>query len=183
MRVGIISFGSVWRRRFGRDAADPERFRRAAYFNTSGVVVNGRMVHHRKIAGHVRFNGVGGFNPHYPQRMIGSIFECDGPCIWNGQNKVFFGRRLDYPERPDCFLVAIRSAEFGLVSVGANGWKSDDAWLISFSEWRGRQELLMLLPPDGWVQTELGRAALSPDSLRPWVNSLELCEVNASEVL
>jgi hypothetical protein len=174
MLVGVTGFGSVWRRRFGRGAHDPERFRRAAYFNTTGVWVNGCIVRHRKIAGHVRFNGIGGFNPYCPQRMIGSVFECDEPQIWNGQNKVFFGRRLDHPELPDYFLVAIRSPEFGPMDVGGDGWKSDDAWLISLSEWRDHQEALLLVPPDGWVRTSLGRLLLERDTMRPWVRKLKI---------
>jgi hypothetical protein len=169
MLVGITGFGSIWRRRFGRDAHDPECFRRAAYFNTTGVRVNGPVVCHRKIAGHVRFNGVGGFNPHHPQRLLSSVFQCDEPQIWNGQNKLFFGRRLEHPEVPDYFLVAIRSAEFGHIDVGAEGWKSDGCWLISFSEWRDRQEALLLVPPDGWVRTSLGQLIMQRDPARPWV--------------
>jgi hypothetical protein len=183
MLVAITSFGSVWRRRFGRDAGDPERFRRAAYFNTTGVTVNGRIMRHRKIAGHVRFNGVGGFYPYYIERMIGSVFECDEPCIWNGQNKVFFGRRLDHAERPDYYLLAIRSVELGFVNVGTDGWKSADAWLISFSEWQDQQEIMMLLPLDGWVRTNLGRVVIQQDGLRPWASRLKLNEVGNNEVL
>lgn len=174
MLVGITSFGSVWRRRFGRDPGDPERFRRAAYFNTTGLHVNGRVVRHRKIAGHVRFNGVGGFHPYYVERMIGSVFECDEPSIWNGQNKVFFERRLNHTEPPDYFLVGIRSAEFGLVSVGTEGWKSANTFLISFSEWGDTQELLMLLPPNGWVRTSLGRLFLECDAARPWIRKSKI---------
>jgi len=90
MRVAITGFGSVWRRRVEESLSDPRRFQKVAYFNTTGVMVNGKIVRHRKIAGHVRFNGAGGFNPNYPQRMIGKVFECDEPCVCNGQNKVFF---------------------------------------------------------------------------------------------
>lgn len=176
MLVGITGFGSVWRRRFGKERDNFERFRRAAYFNTTGVAVNGSLVRHRKIAGHVRFNGAGGFNPHSPRRLVGSVFECDEPCIWNGQNKVFFGHRLIHPESPDYFLVALRSDEFGRISVGENSWKSDRSWLISFSEWQHQQELLMLLAPDGWVCTGLGRVVLSPDATRPWVRKLMISE-------
>jgi hypothetical protein len=169
MLVGITSFGSVWRRRFRTSSDDSQRFRRAAYFNTTGVAVNGEIVRHRKIAGHVRFNGVGGFNPYYPQRVLGSVFQCDEPAIWNRQNKVFCVRKLDHPERPDYFLVAVRSAEFGSVRVGTESWKSDDTYLISFSEWRDTQELLMLMSPNGWVRTQLGRVVMLHDGLRPWV--------------
>jgi len=79
MRVAITGFGSVWRRRVEESLSDPRRFQKVAYFNTTGVMVNGKIVRHRKIAGHVRFNGAGGFNPNYPQRMIGKVFECDEP--------------------------------------------------------------------------------------------------------
>lgn len=176
MRVGITGFGSIWRRRFGRDADDPDRFRRAAYLNTTGVCANGRVMRHRRIAGHVRFNGVGGFNPHYPHRAIGSVFECDEPCVWNGQNKVFFRRRVDHAQPPDFFLVAIRSAEFGRMSVGTKGWRCDSAWLISFSEWRDQQELLLLMPPDGWVRANLGRVTLQRDPVGPWARKLKISE-------
>lgn len=176
MLVAISSFGSVWRRRFGTDLGDPARFRRAAYFNTTGVSVNGRVVRHRRIAGHVRFNGAGGFNPYYPRRMVGSVFECDEPCIWNGQNKVFAGRRLEHPEPPDYFLVAMRSAELGHIDVGANGWKSDRCWLISFSEWQDQQESLLLIPTSGWIQTSIGRVVLTPDPVRPWIRKAMIGE-------
>lgn len=183
MLVGVTGFGSIWRRRFGKDPRDPERFRRTAYFNTTGVITDGRVVRHRKIAGHVRFNGVGGFNPYYPERAVGSVFECDEPSVWNGQNKVFFGRRLAHPQPPDYFLVVIRSAEFGHVAVGAPGWKSCGCLLISFSEWRDQQELMLLVPQDGWVQTHFGRVAMHSEDTRPWSARLRIMEGEDRAVL
>jgi hypothetical protein len=181
--VGVTGFGSVWRRRFGKDPHDPERFYRAAYFNTTGIMIDGRVVRHRKIAGHIRFNGVGGFNPYYPQHAVGSVFECDEPCVSNGQNKVFFGRRLDRPQRADYFLVVIRSAEFGHVDVGAPAWKSDGCLLISFSEWRDQQELMLLAPLDGWVNTKFGRVAWHSDVVRRWSARLRISEGEGGAVL
>ncbi len=172
MLVGITGFGSVWRRRVRNETGDPKRFALAAYFNTTGVMVNERIVPHRKIAGHVRFNGVGGLNPNYPDRMVGKVFECDEPCIWNGQNKVFFRHPLR-PEPPDRFLVVIKSGEFGCLHVGAEGWKSEETLLISFSEWRDQQEGMLLMPPGNWVRTDLGRAVLMA-GLVPWGASLKL---------
>ena len=168
MLVGVTGFGSVWRLRVQGDASDPERFARAAYFNTTGVMVNGKIVRHRKIAGHVRFNGAGGFNANYPTRMIGKVFECDEPCLWNGQNKVFFRHVVTKPAQPDCFLVVVKSQEFGRVHVGAEGWKSEENFLISFSEWRDQQEALLLMPCRNWVRTDLGRLVLMRDNRVPW---------------
>lgn len=39
MLVAITGFGVVWRRRFGNDASDPERFSLATFYNTTGVLV------------------------------------------------------------------------------------------------------------------------------------------------
>jgi len=68
MLVGVTGFGSVWRRRIRDHERDRRRFVRASYFNTTGVMLNGRLVKGRKIAGHVRLDGVSGFNPDYPSR-------------------------------------------------------------------------------------------------------------------
>ncbi len=107
MLVTVTGFGSVWRRRFGKNQSDPRRFARAAYFNTTGVPVNGKIRTRPRIVGHVRFNGVGGFDPNRPLGMINSVFECAGPCIWQGQNKILFKRMLLAPQQPDYFLVVV----------------------------------------------------------------------------
>src|SRR5258708_530890 len=43
MLVAVTGFGRVWRHRFGRNVDDPRRFARGAYFNTTGVVVEGQL--------------------------------------------------------------------------------------------------------------------------------------------
>lgn len=168
MLVTITGFGSVWRRRFGKNPEDPRRFARAAYFNTTGVPVNGSIHTRPKIMGHVRFNGVGGFIPDRPLAMINSVFECAEPCVWNGQNKVLFKRRLSLPEQPDYFLVVVKTAEMGHLDVGSSAWRSEGTLLISFSECRDQQEAMLLMPPDGWLRTSLGRFVLRPFVSWPW---------------
>ncbi|HUY13203.1 MAG TPA: hypothetical protein VMX16_06155 [Terriglobia bacterium] len=174
MRVAVTGFGSLWRRRVDGSASGPRRFRNAAYFNTTGVMVNGRIVRHRKIAGHVRFNAAGGFNPNYPHRMIGKVFECDEPCVCNGQNKVFFRNLARAPATLDCFLVVARSCEFGWVDVAEPDWKSDDSFLISFSAWQDQQEAMLLMKPLSWLRSRVGKFVLVPDPARPGMACLEL---------
>ena len=174
MLVTITGFGSVWRRRFGKNENDPKRFARAAYFNTTGVPVNGHIRTRPKIVGHVRFNGVGGFDPSHPMAMINSVFECAEPCVWNGQNKVLFERRLPSPEQPDYFLVAVRAAEVGRFDLGSPAWRSEGTLLISFSECRDQQEAMLLMPPGSWLRTVLGRFELKPFVSWPWSARLQL---------
>lgn len=174
MLVTITGFGSVWRRRFGKDENDSKRFVRAAYFNTTGVPVNGTIRTRPRIVGHVRFNGIGGFDPNRPLAMIDSVFECAEPCIWNGQNKVLFKRLLRTPQPPDFFLVVARAAEVGRVDVGSHAWRSEDTLLISFSECRDQQESMLLMPPGGWLRTSVGSYNLRPFVSWPWTARLQL---------
>ena len=174
MFVTVTGFGSVWRRRFGKDQSDPRCFARAAYFNTTGVPV-GRQIRTRpRIVGHVRFNGVGGFDPNHLLGMINSVFECAEPCVWRGQNKVLFKRMLSTPQQPDYFLVVVRSSEVGHLDVGSPSWRSDGTLLISFSECRDRQEAMLLMPADSWLRTDLGRFVLKPFISWPWSARLQL---------
>ncbi len=174
MLVTVTGFGSVWRKRFGKNPSDRKRFARAAYFNTTGVPVNGKIRTRPKIVGHVRFNGVGGFDPNCPLRMLNAVFECAEPCIWQGQNKVLFKRMLRTPERPDYFLVVVKSGEVGHIEVGSPGWRSEGPLLISFSECHDQQEAMLLMPPGGWLRTDLGRFVLRPFVTWPWSARLQL---------
>jgi len=174
MLVTITGFGSVWRLRFGKDQSDAMRFARAAYFNTTGVPVNGKIRTRPKIVGHVRCNGAGGFDPNSPLRMLNSVFECAEPCVWQGQNKVLFQRMLPAPQQPDYFLVVVRACEVGHLDVGSPAWRSEGTLLISFSECRDQQEAMLLMPTDSWLRTDLGKFVLKPFISWPWSARLQL---------
>ncbi len=174
MVVAITGLGSVWRRRFARKPDDPKRFARAAYYNTTGVLVNGTIRTRTKVAGHARFNSAGGFDPNYPQRTINRVFECDEPCVWQGQNKILFKSLLSASRQPDYFLVVTRQSEIGRVQIGTSGWKSDDGLLIAFSESGDEQESMLLLPASGWIRSDVGTFVLQPVAARSWIARLQL---------
>ncbi len=173
MLVTVTGFGSVWRHRWGKDRSDPKRCAHAAYFNTTGVPVNGTVRTRPKIVGHARFNGVGGFNPNRPLQMINCVFECPEPCVWQGQNKVLFERMLSAPVQPDYHLVVVKASEAGRMDVANPAWRSDDTLLISFSECRDKQEAMLLMPAYSWVRTAVGTFVLEPFQAWPW--SARLC--------
>lgn len=168
MLVTITGFGSIWRQRFGKDRTDPKRFAHSAYFNTTGVPVNGKIRTRPRIEGHVRFNGVGGFDPNHLSGMINGVFECAEPCIWQGKNKILFKRLLPVPQQPDYFLVVVRASEVGRLNVASPAWRSEGTLLISFSECRDQQEAMLLMPQDSWLRTERGRCGLRPFVCWPW---------------
>ena len=174
MLVSVTGFGSVWRRRIGKDPNDSSRFVNAAYYNTTGVLVNNKIGTRPRIIGHARFNGVGGFNPNYPSRMINRVFDCAAPCVWMGQNKVLFKRMLPAYAPPDYFLVIARHDETGHLEIGDAGWKSDDTLLLSFSEFRAQQEAMLLMVKYSWIRGGLGTFFLEPHCQMPWGAALRL---------
>lgn len=174
MRVCILGFGSVWRRRWANGSDDPRRFARAAYYNTTGVKVDGKLRTRPAIIGHVRFNGVGGFDPNNPGRMIDRVFECEEPCVWRGQNKILFKTLLPRSVEPDRYLVVTRAAEAGRLRIGEPGWCSKDVWVIGLSESRSEQEAMLLMPVHGWMRTSVGTYKLTPLDGQPGRARLEL---------
>jgi hypothetical protein len=157
--VAVTGFGSVWRHRFGT-ADGRGRFSMPVYYNTTGVIVNGHLRQRPQICGYARFQAAGGFDPSHLSRMINRVFDCAEPSVWVGCNKVLFKRILPENEKPDWYLVPARSVLHGNLLIGMEGWRSSDSWLLSFSEGAGQQEAMFLLPPGGWIRTDLGRFVL-----------------------
>jgi len=174
MLVAVTGFGSVWRRKFPTNQNDPRRFARSVYYNTTGVNIDGTIRQRPKIVGYARFHGCGGFDPHHPERMVARIFECCDPCVWQGENKLLFRRVLPKPEKPDAFLIVIRPEVNGVLEIGGAEWRSVDTWLLSFSECGDKQEAMLLMPMDGWIDTTLGRFVLEPQARQAWMARLVL---------
>ena len=177
MLVTVTGFGSVWRWRLQKAPNLQHHRSEMACYNTTGVEVSGNTRQRPQILGYARFNARGGFDSNHPSRMINRVFECADPCVWLGLNKLLFKRTLTAPQKPDLFLVVVRPERTGVLRVGGANWRSDDSWLIAFSEYRDQQEAMLLMPAYGWIQTELGRFVLEPAIGRPWVGRLVLaCE-------
>ena len=79
MLVTVKGFGGIWERRFGTSTAGSKRFAQAAFYNTTGVQVSGKVRYRWRIGGKIRFNGVGGFTPSDPSRSLNRVFECKDP--------------------------------------------------------------------------------------------------------
>ena len=79
-----------------------------------------------------------------------------------GSNKLLFKRILNTGERPDRFLISVKSSLVGQLTVGEQGWRSGDVWLLSFSECGGEQESMLLMSIGQWVRTSLGLFVLEP---------------------
>src|SRR5579863_5487915 len=153
MLISVLSFGSIWTRRLPMEARVQERFdpRELAYYNTTGVQVGGKIRNRPRVYGVARFNGNGGFRPEYWHRMLYKVFDCEPPCTWNGHKKVLFKTLLRRPEKPDAYLVVVRSEQTGGI-IKRGDWLHSETTLISFSECGADQEVMAVMPAYSWVR-------------------------------
>jgi hypothetical protein len=168
MQVAVNGFGSIWTRRFGRHSDSVTRYSRdAAFYNTTGVLVNGKMRARSRVYGVTRFDGSSGFTPHNPAKILHRVFECSEPSIRNGGNHLLFRTLVDGGANPDFYLVVVRADMTGWMDRAGADWKSPECLVISFSESDLRQEALVLMRAFGWVCGGNGVFVLKPETRCP----------------
>jgi hypothetical protein len=156
MLVKVLSFGTNWWARFGRNPFDPRRFtRHAAYYNSTGVRCGRKVRRHWVIPGLIRFNGAGGFNPHLPNRSLGFTFHCSELTVACGGNRLLFERKVSKSEIPERYLVVLSSELHGRMDFSSDTWQSSAA-VIAVSQLREKQEAMLLMTRGDWVRTICG---------------------------
>lgn len=174
MLVQVLSFGINWWARYGIDPADRYRYtRHAVYYNSTGVCCGGKIRRHWIVPGLIRFNG-SFLNPHFPNRLVGHTFLCSDLVFALGGNRLLFRTRMTDCIAPDCYLVVISQAIYGRMNLRSNDWKSDGARVIAASELRQMQEVMLLMKPEDWVQTDCGFWVLRVPDATPTKASLEV---------
>jgi hypothetical protein len=111
---------------------------------------------HWIVSGLIRFNGVGGFNPHLPNRSIGHTFRCSDLTVAFGGNRLLFDHRASKSEIPERYLVVVTSGLHGRIDFDSGEWKSPQATVIAASQLREAQEAMLLLKSGDWVRTNCG---------------------------
>jgi len=166
VRVRIINFGTNWWSMHSSDTSDPFCcVRRAAHFNAAALK-SGRRLHHSAIfPGQVRFNAKSGFNPEFRLRAIGMTFFSPGPKQIDGRVHLLLERKAG-KVAPDTYLVTLNSADHGSIRFKEEGWRSSGVQPISISMRRQRYEAMLLVGPEDWIQSELGRWRIDPAGRR-----------------
>jgi hypothetical protein len=172
--VTVKGLGSIWEHWTGRNGDDPRRFARAAFYNTTGVPMNGKLRYRWHTGGKIRFNTVGGFNPNHPLRSLNRVFECKEPEITaGGWTLVLFKRMLNRPARPDFYLFVVTSDQTGGIDCGLASI-ADGVRYIAVSEHDRQQEAMLLMPAYSWVRGGLGTFYVEPSSKQFWSAELRL---------
>jgi len=157
MLVKVLSFGTNWWARFGRDTDDLHRFSRlAAYYNSTGLRCGSKIRRHWIVSGLLRFNGAGDCNPNLLARAIGKTFVCSDLTYAFGGNRLLFQSQMRKAVAPDCFLVVVSSELHGAIHFASNVWKSVFSQVVAASQLRDRQETMLLMKAGDWLQTKNG---------------------------
>ena len=167
MRVRIVSLGSNWWSARPRDVADPFCLRRnAAWFNSAGLKFGKRLRLCWVYPGQVRFNRSSGFNPEFPNRVIGRSFKCYEPNRMYGRMHLLVTHNLDRTQEVDRYLVAFTEQTCGPIRFQKPHWKSEGVQLISASARLHRYEIVALMSAEDWIESSIGLWTLSRDCSR-----------------
>ncbi len=173
MLVSVQGLGSVWEQRIGHDPDDPLRYsKHAAFYNTTGVFLNGKFRYRWVIGGKLRFEGSSWFDSVTPHHNIHKVFECDEPEQRTGWIQMCCKRRLAKPQTPDWFLFVLRSDQTGRIPLTDRGARSGDTYLISASAQNQQQEVMLLMKPGAWIRGERGCLIVQACPERTWLARL-----------
>jgi hypothetical protein len=161
MLISVLGFGSIWTVR-------PAPRKPAAYFNTTGVIINGHLRNRPRLYGVLRFNEAGGFRADRAETMRNRVFECEPPADWNGERRLLCRRMLNAGERPDAYLVTVTADDTGGIVDCHTAWRHAEVEVVSFSESDGLQEVMLVMPAHTWIRGQVGTLFLEPDRDRPW---------------
>jgi hypothetical protein len=142
MLIGLEGFGSIWSVRM-RLNSEP-----VAFYNTTGLLIDGRLRHRSRIFGDVRFNEIGGFNWRQIERNIGRVFE-SGKLADAESPTLLLHHLLNPPSIPECFLFAVTSDRTGMLLVDDDGWKAGHAIPVTVYPTRHRNRGVA-----SWVLTD-----------------------------
>jgi hypothetical protein len=139
-----------------KDLGDPFCFRRkAAYYNSTGLMFGQRRRDLFLYRGHIRFNRTSGFDLEYVERISGKTFHTPGPAVYAGFRNMLF----DLPakgQQPDAYLVTLNHLDHGAIEFGDKLWRSKGMDAIAVSRFHERYEAMLLMRPGDWVRTTLG---------------------------
>src|SRR5688572_25297901 len=167
MIIELEGFGSIWSRRARAG------YGRSAFYNTTGIMMDGRLRHRSRIFGQLRFNEVGGFNSAHIERNIGRVFEVTGG-MEPSTRCILLHHLLNPPAPPDYHLFVVDSDRTGELMTDHEGWKSDGVVLVSLSQIGNRQEAMLLMPIHSWLRGRLGLFVVEPCTQYSWRALLQL---------
>jgi hypothetical protein len=131
----------------------------------------------------VRFNAEGFPRTSMPADLNGVNALTNGIEMWNGQKRLLLRRAVGRDVHVNAYLVVVRSQVCGRIDFRAN-WRTAGVRVVCASSNKGRQETLVLMPPNSTIKTEFGSWQIrwrSSAVSKKWA-SLELADEPTTEI-
>ena len=159
MIVHCIELGSHWWTRITSDNDGNFVPVRSAFFNSTALPRGASGTHWLRcwtIPGIVRFNVAGFPRATMPTHLQNISAFSEGLDTQRGGNRLLFRCAVRRDAPIDAYLVVVRSMMCGRIAFGSK-WKSEGVRVVCASANKGDQETLVLMPPNGVIQTDEGK--------------------------
>ena len=155
MVVFVQSWGSVWQERGAAQGG-------TRIWNTTGIAVGDRAQPRSRIFGQIAFGRqarfeLGSGDPVAPSLWIATSLESNEHA-----RQLFLLTHPPNGTSPDRILVTVTERLVG--RLADTSWDRTDTKVVSFSEWRDRQEVMLLMHPYGWIRGSSATAVLLLDA-------------------
>ena len=150
MIVCVLSLGSLWR--------EPKNGK-PALWNSTGVLEARGIRPRSNIFGQIRISSVLYQEALGTSGLRGSCWLANPLGEYSGTRQLALQRRAPRGSQPDWYLVCVNEQFVG--ALDESSWDPAASLIVSFSEWKLRQEVLLLLPPHAWLRGTLGSAVLA----------------------
>ena len=154
MVIFVHSLGSLWQEKTLPAGG-------SKIWNTTGIRDGSRVRSCAKIFGQVALGAKARLELARSGSLTGELWTAGELKEAANARKLKLLCRASRQSEPDLYLVVVTERLVG--ELRPDSWDAAKAMLVSFSQWRSRQEALLLVRPFAWLRGAKGSAVFSAD--------------------
>lgn len=164
--VYVHSLGSLWQQPSSPGTGTPP------VWITTGISDATRVRSRAKVFGQVRLSSRSLRGLAERRGITNCVWMATEPDDWAGIRKLHLIRRAPSSTAVDRYLVTVTEDLIGILDE--QSWDANATLVLSFSEWKSRQEVMLLMRNFAWLRGSRGTAVLeaSGRNLRWHIESL-----------
>lgn len=151
MVIFVHSLGSLWQEKMLPAGG-------VRIWNTTGIRDGPRIRSCAKIFGQVKFGARARTELSGSRSITGASWSASGPVGFDHVRKLALMCRAPQRATPELYLVTVSESLAG--QLDQDSFDASRTALISFSSWRSRQEVMLLMQPFAWLRGSEGSAVL-----------------------
>ena len=124
--------------------------------NTSGFKSGSRELWRHRSKGFIRLNAKEAIISKSGAEILQSKFETLGVERFKDSNRLLLAKRVPGNTPVDAYIVTIKSDREGHINFDAKDWRTLGVRVIASSAHNEKQEVILLIPVGGKIQTTLG---------------------------